>query len=102
VRRFIPAQLTSSRYEDAAGRKLQMVLGNYGGSAKAWLTWQLLRVTAGLTAMREVPMNGGSALSSIDGNTEYLLFRRGGCLGLVSAPNDRSGLSLRLAEAVRQ
>jgi hypothetical protein len=47
----------------------------------------MLRATVSLTGMRSIPMEGGAALSAVDENTEYLVFRRGGSLGLIAGPD---------------
>jgi hypothetical protein len=62
VRKFIPPQLTTFRYEDTAHRRYQMAVGDYGGALKSWTTWQLLRFTAGLGGLQTVPFAEGSAL----------------------------------------
>jgi hypothetical protein len=102
VRKFIPPHLTTFRYEDTAHRRYQMAVGDYGGALKSWTTWQLLRFTAGLGGLQTVPFGEGSALSGTSGSTEYLVFRRAGSLGVISAPAGQGATAVRLAESIRQ
>ena len=102
VKSVMPPQLTTARYVDQAARDFKVAVGDYGSSLKAWVFWQLLRATVSLTGMKPVSMNGGDAYSSVDEGTEYLLFRRGGCLGLVAGPDDKTGRTLRMAEAIQR
>jgi len=99
ARRFIPPQLSTARYVDSAGREFTMAVGDYGGSMRAWLTWQLLRATVGLAGMQSLPMNGGSALTAHDLGKQSVLFTRGAYLGYVTGPDERV---VTLASSVSQ
>jgi hypothetical protein len=101
VKRFIPPSLDTSRYVDASGHEYNMAVGDYGGAIKAWTTWQFLRATLGLSGAQSVPLEGGDAISSVSQGTQYLLFRRGTHLGIVSGPNDQTGRPLQLARGIR-
>ena len=99
VKSVVPPQLMKARYVDSSRRDVNLVLGTYGGSMRAWATWLFLRATLGLAGMRSVAINGGDAMSATEGNEEYVLFRRGARLGFIAGPAaDRR--NVQLAEAV--
>jgi hypothetical protein len=102
VRKFIPAHVTTFRYEDAGHRRYQMAVGDYGGAMKSWGVWQLLRLTAGLGGLQTVALRDGSGLSATSGGTEYLVFRKSGSLGVISAPAGQGATAVRLAESIRE
>jgi hypothetical protein len=86
VRQFIPERLTRARYEDRARRDWNVAVGDYGSSARAWTTWQMLRWTAGVSVMQSVTVPGGDGLYADKDGQAVLIFHKGPYLILVVGP----------------
>jgi hypothetical protein len=99
VRSLIPGHITQAHYRDASRRDLNLVVGDYGGSLKAWATWMMMRATVGLSGLSAAKMAGGDALTNVTGGTQYVFFRRGATLGVASGP--AGGTVLQLAESTQ-
>jgi len=96
VRQFIPERLTNARYQDRGRQDWNIVIGDYGSTRRAWMTWMLLRWTAGISVMRSVPMLDSEGLyADDDGDGQaMLIFHKGPYLILVAGPSATSVESL--------
>lgn len=101
VRKFIPGHVTTYQYQDGSRRRYQVAIGDYGSAMKSWGVWQFLKLTAGLGGLRTIALRDGSALGAASGGTEYLVFRKNGSLGVISAPTGQGATAVRLAESIR-
>lgn len=97
IQRFIPQRITSSTYKGPNSEKLQVMLGEYGGTASAWTTWTMLRMALrGLGKDANVNTNvnvrGGNAISIASQDKKALVFQRGAFLvvvhGAANAPQN--------------
>ncbi len=81
---FVPKRITSSTYKGPNSQKLEVVLGEYGGTASAWTTWSMLRVALRGVANNKdarldpnVTLQGGSGIGISSGDKKAVVFQRG-------------------------
>jgi hypothetical protein len=97
IQRFIPQRITSSTYKGPNSEKLEVMLGEYGGTASAWTTWTMLRLALrGLSkdanVNTSVNVRGGNGVSIASQDKTALVFQRGAFLvvvhGAANAPQN--------------
>jgi hypothetical protein len=92
--------MVHSVYRDGGRGEFRSIIGDYGSGWKAMSVWLLLRATAGLNNSGAVSIRGGDGISLRQDGKDYVLFRRGGCLGVIEAPLGQSTRAAQLGEAV--
>lgn len=94
IRVLIPLRLLVARYRDASRRELNLVVGDYGNAFKGVTTWLIFRTFMGMAGMQSVQIEGGDALTVVSEGLQYVVFRKGSMIGLVSAPPGNEALML--------
>jgi hypothetical protein len=96
----LPSRMVHSVYRDGGRGEFRSIIGDYGSGWKAMSVWLLLRATAGLNNSGAVSIRGGDGISLRQDGKDYVLFRRGGCLGVIEAPLGQATRAAQLGEAV--
>ena len=106
---FVPQRITSSTYKGPNSEKLEVVLGQYGGTASAWTTWSMLRMALrGVSNNKDarldsnVTLHGGSGIGISSRDKKAVLFQRGPYLVVVhSAANVPENHLISLADSLQ-
>ena len=97
---LLPGRMVHSVYRDGGRGEFRSIIGDYGSGWKAMSVWLLLRATAGISDSGAVSIRGGDGISLRQDGKDYILFRRGGCLGVIEAPIGQAARAAQLGEAV--
>jgi hypothetical protein len=84
-KRLLPDRLLQSRYRDSGGQTWDVFVGAYPNSAKAWAAWRLAKSFA-ISNSQEAVVEGGDAITLVEGANRLLLLRKGASIAAVAAP----------------
>jgi hypothetical protein len=85
VKQFIPDRVTVAQYRDRARNEYTALAGDYGGRAKSWWIWGMIRSVSAVGGAATATAGDNSGLTFVDGQNRVWLHRSGSKIILLTA-----------------